>query len=291
MASSGVSSHHSCPARCGELGARAVAEADAPRAAAEVLDLEAERRDRDGLVGLAGEDLELGLRVGLEGPVAVEVVGREVDQHRRLGRERLRVLELEGRDLADDGRVRGEAARERRQRRADVPRDRDRQPGLAVDVADQLGRGRLAVGPGDGDELVREQAPAHLDLPEHGDAALAGRHDQAGLLGARRGSSRRRAHRGAARRPARPSARSRRRPRAALSPRPGRCRSRSRSRSRRGRAAPAPRRRPSGRGRRRRTGRAGAAGEGSRGPFKRPGRRGRAFRARRDVDSAVTPAS
>ena len=47
-----------------------------------------ERRDRDGLVRLAGEDLQLGGAVGLEGAVAVEVVLGEVEQHGRLGRER-----------------------------------------------------------------------------------------------------------------------------------------------------------------------------------------------------------
>ena len=78
-----------------ELGARAGAEADAAGAAAEVLDAEAERRDRHRLVGLAGEDLELGGAVGVEGAVAVQVVLGEVEQDGGLGRERQRVLELE----------------------------------------------------------------------------------------------------------------------------------------------------------------------------------------------------
>ena len=99
------------PGAVGELGARAGAEADAPRAAAEVLDPEPERRDRDGLVRLAGEDLELGGAVGLEGAVAVEVVLGEVEQHRRLGRERLGVLELERGRLGDDVRAWRERAR------------------------------------------------------------------------------------------------------------------------------------------------------------------------------------
>ena len=56
---------------------------------------------------------------------------------------------------------------ERRQRRADVAGDGDRQPGLAVDLADQLGRRRLAVGAGDRDHLVGQQPPAELELAEH----------------------------------------------------------------------------------------------------------------------------
>ena len=62
------------PGAVGELGARLRAEADAARAAAEVLDAEALRRDRDRVVGLAGEDPQLRRAVGLERAVAVEVV-------------------------------------------------------------------------------------------------------------------------------------------------------------------------------------------------------------------------
>ena len=74
----------------------------APRAAAEVLDAQPGRRDRDVVVALPREHPQLCRQVGLEGAVAVEVVGREVEQHRRLGRERDGVLELEDEHLADD---------------------------------------------------------------------------------------------------------------------------------------------------------------------------------------------
>ena len=53
---------------------------------------------------------------------------------------------------------------ERRERGADVAGHGDRQPGLAMDLADQLGRRRLAVGPGDRDHVVRQQPPAELEL-------------------------------------------------------------------------------------------------------------------------------
>ena len=52
------------------------------------------------------EDAELRVAVRLEGAVPVEVVGLEVEQHRDVARERVHVLELEARELADDGRAR-----------------------------------------------------------------------------------------------------------------------------------------------------------------------------------------
>jgi len=52
-------------------------------------------RHRDVLRALAREDAQLGRRVGLERPVTVEVVLRDVQQHRRLWGELERVLQLE----------------------------------------------------------------------------------------------------------------------------------------------------------------------------------------------------
>ena len=46
-----------------------------------------QRQHRDVSGALAGERLQLRLRVGLEAAVAVEVIGREVEQHRRLRRD------------------------------------------------------------------------------------------------------------------------------------------------------------------------------------------------------------
>ena len=84
-----------------------------------------------------------------------------------VGRELDRVLELEARALADDGGVGVELADQRRQRRADVAGHRDRQLGRAVDRAEQLGRGRLAVRAGHRDEAVRQQPPGQLELADH----------------------------------------------------------------------------------------------------------------------------
>ena len=182
-ASSGSSSHHSCPARsessaCGP-SPKHTRRAQPPRSSIP----EPERRDGDVVVALVGEDAQLGRAVGLEGPVAVEVVGRQVEQHGALGRELDGVLELEGGDLADHGRRRAQPADERAQRRADVAGDRHRPPGLAVDVADELGRRRLAVGPGDRDELVGDQPPGELDLAQDREPALARGGDDRRLRG------------------------------------------------------------------------------------------------------------
>ena len=105
--------------------------------------------------------------------MAVEVVGREVEEDRALGREGVGVLELEARALADDRRVGVDLADQRGERRADVAGDRDRLAGAAVDVAEQLDRGRLAVGPGHRDEAVRQRPPGQLQLADDVDPALA----------------------------------------------------------------------------------------------------------------------
>ena len=147
------------------------------RAAAEVGDAQALGRDRDVVVALVGEDLQLGLVVGGQRAVAVEVVAVEVEQDGGLGRERQRVLELEGRGLADDDGVGGRVAREaeRGVGRTDVADDRDRDAGLAMQVPEQLDGRRLAVGAGDRDDLVGDAAPGELQLAEDGDARARGR--------------------------------------------------------------------------------------------------------------------
>ena len=69
------------------------------------------------------------------------------------------------------------------QRRADVPRNRHRLAGGPPQVPEELGHGRLAVGPGDRHEPVREQPPGELELAEHGDAPFARRRDDRRLRG------------------------------------------------------------------------------------------------------------
>ncbi len=107
--------------------------------------------------------------------VPIEMIRRDVEQHRGLRRELERVFELERRCLADDRRARLDRLDERAERGADVAGDGDRQAGLAMDVADQLRRRRLAVRAGHGDELVLKQPPGELQLAEHRNPALARR--------------------------------------------------------------------------------------------------------------------
>ncbi len=140
-----------------------------------------QHRDRAGV--LVGEDLQLRLAVGGEGAVAVEVVRREVEEHRGVGREGERVLELEGRRLADDGRRRVEGAGERRQRRADIAGRGHGHTGRAVHRRDELGRRRLPVRARDRDQRVRQEPPAELELADHDDPAPAGCADDRGLAG------------------------------------------------------------------------------------------------------------
>ena len=164
----------------GELRARVVAEADDPalvarRARERLLDAIAQRRRHDGggAARLGGEDAQLRGFVLAHRSVPVEMVGRDVEQHGDLGREAERVLELERGHLAGDDVLRGDLADERAQRCPDVSRDSDGDIARAQDVRNQLDGRRLAVRAGNGDELIREQAPAELELAEHGHAARA----------------------------------------------------------------------------------------------------------------------
>jgi hypothetical protein len=115
--------------------------------------------------------------------VPVEVVGGQVEQHCDVGRQLDRVLGLEAGHLADDRRVGLDRADQRRQRRADVAGDGDRQAGGAPDRAEQLGGGGLAVGAGDGHEAIGQQAPGQLQLARHGHAQLARAGDHGSLVG------------------------------------------------------------------------------------------------------------
>src|SRR5439155_8058602 len=60
---------------------------------------------RHDLASRTLEDAQLRVAVALERPVAVEVIGLEIEQHGDLERELVDVLELERRQLTDDPRV------------------------------------------------------------------------------------------------------------------------------------------------------------------------------------------
>ena len=141
------------------------------------------RRDREVLLALAREQLELGRQIRLHRLVAIEVIGRHVEQHADLGREAAGVLQLKGGDLARDRGIPGKRSHERAQGGAHVARHRHRVAGLPVDVADELDRRRLAVGAGDGDELVSQQAPRELELAQNAEPARARRRDHRCRIG------------------------------------------------------------------------------------------------------------
>ena len=121
------------------------------------------------------EDAELRIAVRLEGAVPVEVVGLQVEQDGDVARERVDVLELEARELADDPRVFPGHQGGVGERATDVARDQDVPVGGAEDRAEQLGRRRLPVGAGDADEACAcgQQPIAELDLAPDGNAARA----------------------------------------------------------------------------------------------------------------------
>jgi hypothetical protein len=159
------------------VGGRRAAEAQPPRPAGRA---EPVGQDRELVGGLPREEVELGLAVGGERSVAVQVVGREVQQGAGLGREGDRVLELERGGLGDDHRVGRHV--QAGQRGADVAGDGRGDARLAMDVPEQLDRRRLAVRAGHGDERVGQQAPGQLELAHDLDPALASGRDHRGLL-------------------------------------------------------------------------------------------------------------
>ena len=80
-------------------------------------------------------------------------------------------IQASGDDVPDEG---GQGA-------TDVPGHLDRHAPRLQDRAEQRGRRRLPVRAGDGDERVRKQPGAELDLGDDRDAASAGGDDRLGL--------------------------------------------------------------------------------------------------------------
>ncbi len=116
--------------------------------------------------------------VVLHGAVAVEVIGRDVEQDADGGLERRRQLDLERGHFDDVGAVVGRRL-QRQDGGADVAAHLRIPAGFRENVRDQGGRRRFAVGAGDGDErrirralgpLAREQ----LDVADDLDAGGAG---------------------------------------------------------------------------------------------------------------------
>jgi hypothetical protein len=113
--------------------------------------------------------------------MAVEVVGRDVEQGSRVRPELLDAFELEARKLTDDRATGLDAAGERREGVADVPgAGRRHAAALEHGGGQQRGRG-LAVGSGDADDRIAllQQAVRELHLGPHRDAGrTCGAHDR-----------------------------------------------------------------------------------------------------------------
>src|SRR5207248_3713792 len=124
---------------------------------------------RDDLRSGPLEDPQLRVAVGLEGTVAVEMVGLEVQQHGDLASQLVHVLELEAGELADDPGARLDLAVELGQCAAHVPGDR-----RARHRAQELASRRLSVRAGDADQLRLQEAKAELDLAPDRDATSLG---------------------------------------------------------------------------------------------------------------------
>ena len=123
-----------------------------------------EHRDGAGRLVQVGERLELGVAVRLERAVPFQVVRRDVEQHRRIGREPRGGFQLVGRGLRDED-ARGIGRDGRKARVADVA-DRDGvHPRRTQKMCCERGDRGLAVGAGDGDpaRCGRALAPGELD--------------------------------------------------------------------------------------------------------------------------------
>ncbi len=128
------------------------------------------------------EDAELGVDIVLHlVVVAVEVVGRDVEQHGDVGLERIHIVELERAQLnhVDGMRVAGDLKGEAV---ADVAGQASVDTRTAQDVIDERGGGRLAVAAGDADHLGIGVAARELDFAYNGNVFLAqGLDDRSGV--------------------------------------------------------------------------------------------------------------
>ncbi len=128
---------------------------------------------------LTREDSGLDRRIVLHGPMPVEMIRRDVEQHGHVRVQRRRQVDLEGRQLEHIG-PRRRRRRQVQHRLADIATDFRIEAKLLQHVANQ-GRGRrLAVGAGDADDarllasLRRaDRAEEQLDIADHFAARLA----------------------------------------------------------------------------------------------------------------------
>ena len=125
---------------------------------------------------LLGEDALLGERVVFEGAVAVEVVGRDVEDDGDVGMELFSGFELEAGDFEDRPGVVGRFVDEGDDGHANVAADQRGNAGLLEDFAEQRGGGGFAVGAGDGEDFALEEAGGEFEFADDGAAEVSGLH-------------------------------------------------------------------------------------------------------------------
>ncbi len=123
---------------------------------------------------LLGEDALFGQRVVFEGAVAIEVVGRDVEDDGDLRMELLGGFKLEAGDFENVPGGVGRVFNEGDDGNADVAADLRGDSGFLKNFAEERGRGGLAVGTGDGEDLSFEEAGGELELADDGAAEVAG---------------------------------------------------------------------------------------------------------------------
>ena len=144
-------------------------------------------QDREILRLLILKDARLGVGVGLESAVAVEVVGRDVEHDGNFWTKCLNRLQLETRYFQHHDGVRLRLLDQGDCRSADIAADRGRKAARRDNFTRQgCGRG-LPVRTGDGDDVLGQKLRRQLNLADHGLAQRRGPAPAAANLPERRG--------------------------------------------------------------------------------------------------------
>src|SRR5580692_4159764 len=132
--------------------------------------------DNEVLRRLCGEDAFLGASVVLEGPVAVEMIRRDVKNDGDLGMELLGGFELETGHFKNRPGIRRAFIDERNDGDANIAADQRVESSLLENLANQGRRSRLAVGAGDGKRLAPKETRGQFELADDGAAEVARLH-------------------------------------------------------------------------------------------------------------------
>ncbi len=129
---------------------------------------------RDVLFELIFKHTHFGAGVFLESYVAVEMIGREIQEHANFRAKGIDGFELKAADFGDGYAGVDRGFDQGQQRRADIAADQCGDVRGLQNVRDQRGGGGFAVRAGDGHEFAAQKAPGQLDFAPHRDAFGAG---------------------------------------------------------------------------------------------------------------------